>query len=169
MSPWNRSVPGAVVLPHGYDSDLQLYGCPQGTEVPQKCVAPLKLTGTQKLWGWGCPKGLGCSRGRESPEGTRGCRLPPKAIGVLRGLGLPQDYGGARGGPLSLWGWCGGTASPGGAHWLVTARHSQGGRDTGLCSGGSPAAPCKRSKPAPQCPCAPSKPRHQPPLYRWGN
>lgn len=40
------SILGSVVMPQAYDSAPQLYGCPQGREVPQKCGVPLRLTST---------------------------------------------------------------------------------------------------------------------------
>lgn len=152
VSPGSRSVLGAVLVPQGCGDVLQLYGYLQGAKVPQKCGAPLAITGTPKLWGWGCPRGTGC------PEGAQRCRLPPKAIGLFRGVGVPrvtrvprvsQVCGAGVGSWLRLaarLGWAG----------LGSIQHSQGGGDTGINSGESPAAPPNGSKPAPQCPQNPS-------------
>lgn len=152
VSPGSRSVLGAVLVPQGCGDVLQLYGYLQGAKVPQKCGAPLTITGTPKLWGWGCPRGTGCS------EGAQRCRLPPKAIGLFRGVGVPrvtrvprvsQVCGAGVGSRLRLaarLGWAG----------LGSVQHSQGGGDTGINSGDTPAAPPNGSKPAPQCPQNPS-------------
>ena len=86
-------------------------------------------------------------------------------------MGFPQrQYSqtqGSRGAP-GLWGCQGMGSLPqvcktgmvvmamhGGTAQLSVAWHSQCGRDTRLCPGGSCTASPNRGKPAPQCPCAP--------------
>lgn len=90
----------------------------------------------------GVPQGFGgAPEQRGCPRGALGCRFPPKAIGVLRGAGVPQGYGGAGGVPRVI-------------AQLGMAKPGQEGRGV-LIYGGPPQQPPTGGKVALQCPCAP--------------
>lgn len=105
----------------------------------------------------GAPEGQGC------PGGALGCRFPLKAIGVLRGVRVPQGYGVPRvcGAGMGAW-LC--LAARLGLAWQ-TGWEGHGGPVWGAF----PAAPPNRKQAVPAVSLHPPKPQRPPPLYQWGN